>query len=229
MKLKAHILRGLDFFLPNSCQSCGTGIHLEEVLLCSHCFSKLEFVNEKYAAEQFDRHFREDKYIYDYCSLYKFEKNSPLQTLLHNMKYKNNFRNGINLGQLAAMKNKDLLKGWNLDVIVPVPLHRVKKAERGYNQALYIAKGISKTINVKLKEGIIRRKKFTETQTKLHIDERKVNVGNAFEGRKIKLIKGKSILLVDDVITTGSTVNECARVLLNSGANRIYAASAALA
>ena len=229
MKLKSIILTGLDFFLPNSCQACGSKILLEEVLLCRDCFSRLEAVNEDFAAEQYERHFSEDAFISGFCSMYKFEKDSPLQTILHNMKYRNNFRNGINLGQLVAGQNKDRLISWNPDLIVPVPLHRVKKAERGYNQAFYIAKGISRNVNVNLNDRIMRRKKLTETQTKLHIDERKVNVENAFEVRNIARIKDKTILLVDDVITTGSTVNECAKVLLSSGAKKIYAASVALA
>ena len=76
---------------------------------------------------------------------------------------------------------------------------------------------------------ILQRRKLTETQTKLHINERKINVENAFNVKIQKIVEGKNILLVDDVITTGSTINECAKVLLESGANKIYAASIALA
>lgn len=229
MNFKSLIFIGLDFVLPNSCQACGKKIHLNEVLLCNDCFRQIEHVKDDFTASQYERHFSKDKYISDYCAVYKFEKDSPLQTLLHNMKYKNHFRNGINLGQLTAKYNEIRMSRWNVDLIIPVPLHRVKKAERGYNQSLYIGKGISKTLNVKLSAGILRRKKLTDTQTKLHIDERRDNVEDAFEVKNLKLIDGKNILLVDDVITTGSTINECAKALLNSGADKIFAASIALA
>jgi ComF family protein len=229
LKIKPLISSGLDFILPNSCQACGTKIHLDEVLLCRECFSKIELIQTDFAAEQYERHFSRDKYITDYCSLYVFEKESPLQTLLHNMKYRNHFRNGINLGQLTARANEESLRSWNLDLIAPVPLHRIKKAERGYNQSFYIGKGISSILKVKLKPGIMRRRKITESQTKLHIDERKNNVENAFEVKKRIKVEGKTILLVDDVITTGSTINECAKVLVDSGAQEVYAASIALA
>ena len=229
MKLKSFIFSGLDFILPNSCQACGNKIHLNEVLLCNDCFRQIEYVKDEFAAAQYERHFSKNNYISDYCSMYKFEKDSPLQTLLHNMKYKNHFRNGLNLGQLTAKYNEIKMSKWDLDLIIPVPLHRVKKAERGYNQALYIGKGISGTLNVKLSAGILQRRKLTETQTKLHIDERKVNVENAFKIKNQKHAEGKNVLLVDDVITTGSTINECAKALLNSGATKVYAASIALA
>jgi len=229
LNFKSLIFSGLDFILPNSCQACSKKIHLDEVLLCKDCFGQIENVSEDFTASQYERHFSKNKYISDYCAAYKFEKDSPLQILLHNLKYKNHFRNGFNLGQLTAKHNETKMNSWEVDLIVPVPLHRVKKAERGYNQSLYIGKGISQALNVKIGAGILRRRKLTDTQTKLHIDERKSNVENAFEVKNQKFVDSKNILLVDDVITTGSTINECAKVLLNSGANKIYAASIALA
>jgi ComF family protein len=202
---------------------------MAEVLLCEECFSKIKLVEPEFAAEQYTRHFGRDKYISAYCPTYMFEKDSPIQTLLHNMKYNKFFRNGIELGKKIAIYNNSRLSDWNLDLVIPVPLHRVKRAERGYNQAFYIGKGISELLNLELNSMILRRKKLTETQTMLHIAERKTNVSNAFEVRIPKKTESKNILLVDDVITTGSTINECAKVLLNAGAEKIYAASIALA
>ena len=113
----------------------------------------------------------------------------------------------------------------DIDLIVPVPLHHLKKAERGYNQSYYIARGISKSTNIKIEENILKRIRFTQSQTKMNLEERRLNIENAFKVRKIL----RNILIVDDVITTGATVNECGKVLKKAGANEVYAASVAIA
>ena len=114
-------------------------------------------------------------------------------------------------------------------MLLPVPLHQLKKAERGYNQSLYIAKGLSKLLKIPLGVRIFQRKRYTQSQTSMNFIERQENIKEAFNIKSDKKIKGKNILLVDDVITTGATISECGKVLLNGGANRIYAASIAIA
>lgn len=111
---------------------------------------------------------------------------------------------------------------------MPVPLHKLKKAERGYNQSYYIAKGYSNILNIPVKE-VCRRIKYTVSQTGFNLKERKENMRNAFLPTNTKIISGKRIILVDDVITTGSTITECAKVLLDNGAGKVFAVSVALA
>jgi ComF family protein len=105
----------------------------------------------------------------------------------------------------------------------------LKKAERGYNQSFYICKGLSRELNIPLKNHFIKRKRFTQSQTTMDFEERQKNIRNAFKIRNGLGLKGKNILLVDDVITTGSTISECGRVLLECGVNKVYAASVAIA
>ena len=114
---------------------------------------------------------------------------------------------------------------------VPVPLHKSKLRERTYNQSDYICRGISKELNIKPLEKCLARTRYTKTQTKLSITEREENVRGAFalNPKYGDLIKGKNIILVDDVITTGSTILECARVLKENGCGEVTVCSIALA
>jgi len=112
---------------------------------------------------------------------------------------------------------------------MPVPLHSLKKAERGYNQSLYITKGLSIESRIPFSNRTLKRIRFTFSQTTMTLKERQENVREAFKIAHSGKIKGKNILLIDDVITTGATVSECGKALLNAGAGKVYAASAAIA
>ena len=114
-------------------------------------------------------------------------------------------------------------------MIIPIPLHQLKKAERGYNQAYYIAKGVGSKLKVRVSDRAVKRIKYTESQTTMNLNEREENISGAFKVRNQKAVRGKSILLLDDVITTGATISECGKKLLEAGAAKISAASIAIA
>ena len=111
----------------------------------------------------------------------------------------------------------------DLDFLIPVPLHSVKKRERGYNQAKWIAKGLSSIWEVPVDPSILKRKKYTETQTMLSSIERKQNMDKAFEVKKP--MKGITIGIIDDVLTTGSTMSACAVMLKEKGFQSVFAIS----
>jgi ComF family protein len=117
------------------------------------------------------------------------------------------------------------------DYLVPIPLHRRKLRERGYNQAELIADGMSEVAGIPVRTDLVRRKKVTQTQTMLSLEERKKNMDDAFEVVPVAIrnLENKTCILVDDVITTGSTIISCARELRAAGASRTVAASSALA
>ena len=131
------------------------------------------------------------------------------------------------------MRLGNALKEWGLevDILIPVPLHRIKHRERGYNQSEFIANGVASVIDKPVILNAVRRVRHTQTQTKLTIEERRKNMEHAFERipRLSNILSGKICLLVDDVITTGATTNSCAQAILSAGAVKIVAASAALA
>jgi ComF family protein len=218
-----------DFFLPRFCPSCKNKLSSTERFVCSSCLSKIKKASKERLEVEFKRKFLDKKIIRDFKSLYVFEKDKELQNIIHSLKYNGRFLIGIFLGRQLGKKIKNEVENLNINLIMPVPLHQLKKAERGYNQSVYIAKGLSKEINIPVSSGIIKRKKYTQSQTKMNLIERQKNIEEAFKVKNDKKIKGKNILLIDDVITTGATISECGKVLLNSGAGNIYAASVAIA
>jgi len=225
MKISANYL--FDFFLPRFCPGCKKKLTAEAKPICKECIASILLTNEKLLEREFNRKFSSTKVIKDFYSKFVFENDKELQHIIHALKYNKKFRVGIYLGELLAESLKQ--QDWQIDLIIPVPIHHLKKAERGYNQSDFIVKGLSKGMKIPYSLSTIKRVRFTETQTDLNLNERAKNVENAFKLRKPKKLKGKNILLVDDVITTGATILECAKVLVNYGAKTVYACSVGIA
>ncbi len=218
----------LDFLFPRVCVHCGAGLTEDEKFLCAGCASKLSGTDEQILHFEFEKKFSSDGFISDFYAPLFFIKDTPIQSLIHELKYKNKFGVGKFLGELIVRFGKEKLQSWPADFIVPIPLHNVKKAMRGYNQSYYLAKGVAENSNLQLKR-LLKRKKFTTSQTTLTKVERKHNVYGAFTIKRFIEFEGKKIILIDDVITTGSTIAEAARMLKENGAAEIYALSACLA
>ena len=218
-----------DFILPRNCSACFTLLPFDQSVLCNNCLSQFKYPSEELIVAEFNRKFAGENLIKDFSSAFIFETGQPIQNLVHGLKYSKRFGNGIELGKLTGKRLIEKIKLWDADFIIPIPLHSLKKAERGFNQAFFIAKGISKITGIKINTGIVKRVKFTETQTHLNSLERKLNISKAFIVKRKNVIQGKNIILVDDVITTGATISECGKVLKNNGAANLFALSAAIA
>jgi ComF family protein len=163
-------------------------------------------------------------------SCYLFEKDASLQTVLHLLKYSGMASLGVRLGRDIGERIRTDPLFRDATALVPVPLHRFKRRERGYNQAELLCRGITETTGIPGAASLIVRKRHTISQTHLSLEERTDNVRGAFSAAAGAVSqKGAVIILVDDVITTGSTILECAEVLRGMGAERVLAASAALA
>ena len=218
----------LDFVLPPMCLHCDSPLEDNEKYLCGKCTDSLTLIDNESNPDL--QRINENANVAKAYSLFLFSEGTAIQSLIHNLKYGQMRRIGKEYGKKLAV---DVLKPEkiSIDFIIPVPLHISKKRERGYNQSDFICEGISYVLNVPVLLKGLKRKKFTQTQTKLSREERQMNVRDAFVVRKkyTGLIKGKNILLVDDVITTGSTTLECARVLKDSGCGDVYVCSIALA
>ena len=219
----------LDFFLPRICPGCGTRLTVEEKAVCPTCLNKIKLASPERLCREFERKFQGKNIISGFTSLYVFEEGKEFQNIIHALKYNGRFAIGTYLGEQLGKALLEQTVRWQIDLIIPIPLHQLKKAERGYNQSFYIAKGVSRILNVPVKQGIVKRKKFTQSQTTMNLMEREENVHGAFKIRKFKDPPGKNILLIDDVITTGATISECGRILLKASANKVYAASSAIA
>lgn len=227
--IKNTLTYSLDFFIPRTCNACNNYSRSNQQLICDNCSRELIKVSNDKLPNYYSDAFGTSRIISDFYPLFEFNKDSPIQSLLHELKYNSKFRIGVMLGEMIAEQYYDQLNRHAIDYIIPIPLHRVKKAERGYNQAYYITKGISNKIKIPLAVNKIKRIKFTKSQTTFTREERIANLQNAFALKKPSTVKDRIILLVDDVVTTGSTTNECAKVLREAGAKRIIVASVAVA
>lgn len=154
----------------------------------------------------------------------KFNKNGIAQKLLHELKYKGNAPIGVVLGEWFANYIKKDLQELNVDAIVPVPLHKLKKRKRGYNQSEVIARGMKKVTGIEVIQDALIRTKNVSTQTKKGKVDRWQNVDELYQVVNAQKLKGKKILLLDDVITTGATIGVAAEVLAESGVEEIYLA-----
>lgn len=216
-----------DFFnliFPKLCAACGNTLFKQEYIICTFCQFNLPKTNfHLHQDNDVCRIFWGRIQIEMAAAFYKFSKKSKVQHLLYQLKYKGNKEVGELVGALYGyeLKKAPLYEG--IDVIIPVPLHPKKKKIRGYNQSECIAKGLSKTMNVELDTTSVYRKVYTQTQTKKTRYDRWENVNSIFGINHPEKLKNKKVLIVDDVITTGATIEACATDLKALGC-KIYVA-----
>ncbi len=220
----------LDFIYPPVCISCQTSLPDAKHRVCRDCWDSMARLSINHPL------FLETKgklvaggIVNDLVSAFVFEKEGAFQHIAHALKYSGYESVGRDLG--AGLGKTMIEWGIKADLVIPIPLHKAKHRERGYNQAESIARGVASVTGIKVLPSAVSRVKHTQTQTQLNIEERRKNVEDAFElnASQVRFVQNKTCLLLDDVITTGATVNACARELVKGGASRIIAASAALA
>jgi len=221
-----------DFIFPPLCFSCNTRLTDTESRVCSSCWSSIEHIHpDDDTVRLLRQRFSAEGFIDEFHSCYYFEEKGVFQHLVHSLKYNAITLFGVELGRHIGIMLKENIDVQSIDGIIPVPLHKLKQRERGYNQSEFICRGISLIIHRPVVSALVIRSKNTTSQTHLSADERKQNVGGAFEihSREKDNVKGNTFLVVDDVITTGSTIQSLAKLLKDAGAAKVIAASAALA
>jgi competence protein ComFC len=144
---------------------------------------------------------------------------SPIQNGLHTMKYRRN----IGLGESIALQMTDFVRSlnWQLDVLIPVPLEKNRLKERGYNQVALVARPLAYRLNLRYEPDALWKTRETLSQVGLTISQRSENVQNAYQANS-KVVKDKSVLIMDDVATTGSTISACTTALHSAGAQEVY-------
>ena len=231
MKHKSNILSPLvHLFYPHVCTGCGSDLVEADNLLCLQCVSDLPHTNfAMHANNPVEKIFWGRLALTAAMSEFYFTKGTLIQTLIHEFKYKNNKAMGLYLG---AMMGSSLLSNnrfTKIDALVPLPLFADKEFKRGYNQATILCNGMSEVMDVPVIKNNVVRKRFTETQTKKHRTERWENVEGSFEINNAQEIKGKHILLVDDVVTTGATLEACSAEILKIEGTKLSIATLAFA
>lgn len=220
----------LALFFPNYCMGCGEPLTRGEELLCTFCLFHLPrtFFHQD-PGNPVARVFWGRVRLERVSSFVFFHKGGNVQELMHQLKYQGKKEIGHYLGNLYGYELGDFQPFKDVDVIVPVPLHPRKLRKRGYNQSQMFAEGLSKALCIPVESKCLYRKVHTATQTRRSRYERWENVEDIFGIKNPERLTGKNILLVDDVITTGATIEACSTVLLGLDGTRVSAVSIAYA
>jgi len=223
MMIKKYWKDFLSLLYPELCYNCDVALVEGEEKICLRCYRDFPLTNyhETEPNPLVQIAAGNEKVKGAYCYM-KFNQHGVAQKLLHEVKYKGNSTIGVLLGEWFGKYIKRELDALELNVIIPVPLHKSKKRKRGYNQSELLAKGIQNVTGLKIMDGVLIRTRNVSTQTKKGKVERWQNVDSLYQVVDIESIKGKKVLLVDDVITTGATISMAAEVLGNGGVSEIY-------
>jgi len=207
----------LDLMFPNLCVVCGTNLQKNEQQLCLSCLHDIPKTNYHLIPENpIEKRFWGKVPVFRATSYFFFQKGSSFQKLLHILKYKGNKEIGELMGKYAAIDLLDSPDFTSIDLIIPVPLHPAKYKLRGYNQSEWIGKGISVVLEKPLDISSLVRIRENTTQTKKTVFERFENTAGIFELINKTVLEGKHVLLVDDVLTTGSTLEACVLALIET-------------
>lgn len=200
----------LQVIFPTFCVACKHILHPNETLICTKCRHDLPIISSEKNSQLIKNQFFAKKLNINLASiLFRYEKDSEIQSLIHHLKYKNPKKLGKTLAywHVNMLKNIPLMD--KIDLIVPVPMHYKRQKNRGYNQVSDYAKTFAQVLNAKYSPKVLIKTKETKTQSKQTRKERFKNMLDSFELNPKINIDHKHILLVDDVITTGATIEAC--------------------
>lgn len=208
----------LNLIFPPKCIFCSNILGLNaEIHICKDCYKKIPFIDEAKAALKKGFNYYDD--IVCVC-----EYSGIIKNALRRFKFSSKPAYARTLSLLLVQELKKMTNSHKFDIIISVPLHKQKEQERGYNQSYLISKEISRELGYCEQSMVLKRIRNTGSQSRLDKSMRMTNVKDAFRVDNVEAVKGKTILLVDDILTTGNTINECCRVLKQAGAAKVIAA-----
>ena len=220
----------LNLFFPKVCFGCSHLITDNEVYLCTKCRHDLPVTNYHFNNDKtVEKIFYGRVKIENATALLNFEKKSIVQHLLHNLKYKGHEDIGLFLGKWLGHELASVDAYKTINVVIPVPLHKKKLRKRGYNQVAKFGVEIAKALNAKYVDNVLVKTTNTKTQVFKKRIARWTSDNEIFSIENHELIEGKHVLLVDDIITTGATVESCVNILNNAENVKISVASMAIA
>jgi ComF family protein len=204
----------LNFFYPRTCVSCGNVLLQHEYLFCLHCLHNLpETRYHEFEESPVSQLFWGRVPVENVGAFLFYKKGDMVQKILHHLKYYGTKEVGAFLGKIYGIQLIHYEKWKEIDMIIPIPLHKKKERERGYNQSEWIAKGLSAGMQIPYHTNLLIRSEFTETQTKKSRFHRWQNVKDVFQLADLETLKNKHVLLCDDVLTTGATLEAAVQKL----------------
>ncbi|MFA6308766.1 MAG: ComF family protein [Clostridia bacterium] len=213
--------RILNLIFPLKCIFCGNILEVSQSKeICKSCFGKISFTDKNLY------HTLLNKEENNYCDgiVCVCEYSGIIKESLITYKFFNKPGHYRTFAHMLSQRLKEMTDCKGFDIIVSIPLHKKREYIRGYNQSKLISKALSKQLKIIEASFVLKRVFDTRTQSLLNRNLRKMNVKGAFRADYKDFIKGKTILLVDDILTTGNTINECCRVLKEAGAKKVFAA-----
>lgn len=215
---------------PPRCLGCGDRLFDARTLLCLTCFHGIDRASPREADARLQRLPQARAALDAVSCLWIFDKGGSIQAVHQALKYGNRPSYGVTLGQpLGAVYLESCRGAADVDIIVPIPLHRSRLLERGYNQSEKLAAGVASVLGAPVDAQLLVRDRPTKTQTALKRTKRWENLEGAFRVVDAERVMGRHMLIVDDVLTTGSTAGAAARVLKDAGAVRVDLVTLALA
>lgn len=216
-------------FYPIFCSACDNPLHKNERILCTSCRHKLPLGNfHKVNAKKIEKVFYGRAKIENATSLLVFEKDSLVQNLIHNLKYRGREEIGKELGIWLGGELNQLSDYQCIDSVIPVPLHPKRLRERGFNQVEKFGREIAKKLDAEYIDIVLKKNSYNEKQSKNSRLTRWINTSETFGIQNESLLINKHILIVDDIVTTGATIEACIQVLKSIPGIKISIATMAI-
>lgn len=226
MKLLQNLF---DIFYPKLCVCCERSLIDQEILLCLFCRFDLPLVdNGNYVSNEITQIFAGRISVEKGASFLYYSEAGKVKRLIHDLKYRNNQEIGVFIGNWFGKKLLSSNFHHNIDCIIPVPLHKKKLKQRGYNQLAKFGMTLSSILAVSYCDDILKRVSFTKTQTFKRRLDRFSNTDSKFIVENIESLSNKHVLLIDDVVTTGATLESCCQELLKANNIKISLATIAI-
>lgn len=219
----------LDAVFPRRCPLCGSMI-MPNQRICPKCSDNVVYINPPVCRlcgrPVYDCVCDGEPRHYERC-VSPFVYTKAARSGIHRLKFQSGTSSAAYFGSFMAMTVRREYRGENIDLVTCVPMHRDDLQRRGYNQSALLSEAIGKSLEMPVYTNILLKRRHNNAQHTLTSNDRRANVFDVFEVGRAYLIKGKNVLLCDDVITTGNTLDECARIMLEAGANKVFCVTAA--
>ncbi len=228
--MRTYLNDFVKLFFPKTCLICGKSLYKHESQICLLCIKDLPRSYFHLADNNpLNKIFWGRVDVKDVISFLLYKKENVVKDILHALKYRNCKEVGYELGKLYCRELANVNYLQHIDFLIPVPLHPKKLAKRGYNQSEWIANGMCESLNAKVLTDVLFKATYTKSQTNKGRYQRWINIEDSFDIRNTSILENKNVLLIDDVLTTGATIEACVGKLKKIKGISVFVATLAYA